>query len=364
MLSYSGSFNAHLREELTASKTLLDFLCQTRTLPFQLRLNAVAIAQQAVLHNPSIYVINRKTLIVNKPHVFYNDDSSDVSCTPLLRNSLKWSKGFMGDCMKIKHMCKFEEPIQQIVLRMDHPKVVILEQNGFYYDSVPFPVFDSIDENLHERNYSFNSFLTDSLVTGKTAWCIKAMSCSKFPSYMDSDIPIHKCSDRIRWNCREEGVTWNDVVSQEWSFDDNLKVLMNNGEALSLYGITIAFNLNKFTQELVQEATYLVYRLLDNQQCVGDELKVDNIMRHHTGEIVLHRMRQGNLIFPLYPFDVDNGLVNNCPNVITFIVGMSWMKGWLGLGLRLLCFQMALLMAFLFKHWPCVAKHLDAIICA
>ena len=34
MLSYSGSFNAHLREELTASKTLLDFLRQTRTLPF------------------------------------------------------------------------------------------------------------------------------------------------------------------------------------------------------------------------------------------------------------------------------------------------------------------------------------------
>ena len=199
---------------------------------------------------------------------------------------------------------------------MDHPKVVILEQNGSYYDSVPFPVFDSVDENLRERNYSFNSFSTDSLVTDKTVWCIKATSCSNIPSYMDSDIPTRKCSDRIRWNCREEGVMWNDVVSQEWSFDDNLKVLMNNGEALSLYGITGACNLNKFTQESVREATYLVYRLLDNQRCVGDELKVDNIMRHHTGEIVLHRMHQGNLIFPLYPFDVDNGLLNNCPNVI------------------------------------------------
>ena len=44
---------------------------------------------------------------------------------------------------------------------------------------------------------------------------------------------------------------------------------MNNGEALSLYSITGACNLNKFTQELVGEATYLVYRLLDNQKCVG-----------------------------------------------------------------------------------------------
>ena len=195
-------------------------------------------------------------------------------------------------------------------------KGFILEQNGFYYDCVPFPVFDSVDKYLRERNYSFNSFSADSLVTGKTVWCIKATSCSKFPSYMDSNIPAHKCSDRIRWNCREQGVTWNDVISQEWSFDNNLKVLMNNREALSLYGITGACNLSKFTQELVQEATYLVYRLLDNQQCVGDKLKVDNIMRHHTEEIVLHRMRHSNLIFPLYPFDVDNGLLNNCPNVI------------------------------------------------
>ena len=60
MLSYSphdSSFDARLREELTASKILLDFLRQTRMLPFRLRLNAVAIAQRDVLHDPSIYVI-------------------------------------------------------------------------------------------------------------------------------------------------------------------------------------------------------------------------------------------------------------------------------------------------------------------
>ena len=75
MLSYSpyySSFNARLRKgvELTASKTLLDFPRQTCTLPFRLRSDAVAIAQWDMLHDPSIYVINRKTLIVNKPHVF------------------------------------------------------------------------------------------------------------------------------------------------------------------------------------------------------------------------------------------------------------------------------------------------------
>ena len=69
---YNGSFNAHLRKgvEFTTLKTLLDFLHQTRMLPFQLRSDAVTIAQWDVLHDPSIYVINRKTLIVNKPHVF------------------------------------------------------------------------------------------------------------------------------------------------------------------------------------------------------------------------------------------------------------------------------------------------------
>ena len=65
--------------------------------------------------------------MVNKPHVFYNVDSSDVHCLPLVKNALKWSEGFMGDCMTIFSEYHYEEPIRSIALNMDFPKVAIFE---------------------------------------------------------------------------------------------------------------------------------------------------------------------------------------------------------------------------------------------
>ena len=87
----------------------------------------VAVAQCDFLHDPSIYIINRKSIMVNKPHVFYNNDLSDVHCLPLVKNTLKWSEGFMGDCMMIFAECHYKEPIRSIALDMNFPKVAIFE---------------------------------------------------------------------------------------------------------------------------------------------------------------------------------------------------------------------------------------------
>ena len=77
------------RTELTPRVTCANFLHQSHTLPFKFRTDQVAVAQRDVLYDPSVYVVNRKSLLVNKPHVFYNNDSSDVHCLPLVRNTLK-----------------------------------------------------------------------------------------------------------------------------------------------------------------------------------------------------------------------------------------------------------------------------------
>ena len=80
-----------------------------------------------MLHDPSVYIINRKSLLVNKPHVYYNEDSSNVHCAPLSTNVLKWSEGFLGDCMTIEPVCRYEEPIRNVVLNADYPKISIVE---------------------------------------------------------------------------------------------------------------------------------------------------------------------------------------------------------------------------------------------
>ena len=65
--------------------------------PFNLCSDPVAVVQHYVLHDPSVYVINRKSVLVNKPCVYYNDDSCDIHCGPLSMNALKWSKGVLRD---------------------------------------------------------------------------------------------------------------------------------------------------------------------------------------------------------------------------------------------------------------------------
>ena len=54
---------------------------------FNLCSDPVAVVQCAVLHDPSIYVINWKSVLVNKLCVYYNDDSCDTHCGPLSMNA-------------------------------------------------------------------------------------------------------------------------------------------------------------------------------------------------------------------------------------------------------------------------------------
>ena len=89
-----------------------------------------------------MYVVNRKSLLVNKPHVFYNKESLDVHCGPLVNNVLKWSEGFLGNCMSIDPVCHYEEPIRNVILDADYPKISIFEYNGIVYDSVTYSTFE------------------------------------------------------------------------------------------------------------------------------------------------------------------------------------------------------------------------------
>ena len=48
----------------------------------------MALAQRDPLNDPSVYVINRKSLSVNKMQVNYNDDFSTLLSGPLATNNL------------------------------------------------------------------------------------------------------------------------------------------------------------------------------------------------------------------------------------------------------------------------------------
>ena len=79
------------------------------------------------MNDPSIYLVNRKSLIANKAQVFYNDDTSKLFCAPLMANSLKCSESFLGDTMMLDSRFKYEEPLRQCMMDFGWPKISLFK---------------------------------------------------------------------------------------------------------------------------------------------------------------------------------------------------------------------------------------------
>ena len=95
------------------------------------------MAQRDCLNDPSVYVVNRKSLMVNKTQVNYNDDSSYMLCTLLSVNTLKWSESFMGDAMMYDLRCKYEEPLRRTEFDFDCPNVSLFRVASNDYSFSP-----------------------------------------------------------------------------------------------------------------------------------------------------------------------------------------------------------------------------------
>ena len=80
------------KDLITESRVYESFFYETAHRSFRCRSDSVALAQRDCLNDPSVYVVNRKSLMVNKTQVNYNNDSSNVLCAPLSVNTLKWSE--------------------------------------------------------------------------------------------------------------------------------------------------------------------------------------------------------------------------------------------------------------------------------
>ena len=137
IMSYVPLYNGRTstKDLITEHCVFENFLNEVHKPKFLDRLNSVQLAQRDCLSNPSIYIINRKSLLANKSQVFYNDDAPSLLCSPLMTNSLKWSESFLGDTMLIDAACKYEEPIRQCTMDFDWPKISLfkLGQNDYSF---------------------------------------------------------------------------------------------------------------------------------------------------------------------------------------------------------------------------------------
>ena len=261
-------------------------------LPFNLCSDPVAVVQRDVLHDPSIYVINRKSVLVNKLCVYYNDYSCDIHCGPLSMNALKWSEGFLGDNVSIKGNCKYEEPIWSIVMDADYPKLSISKQGGRFYNGVAYPTFA-------ESGTEFKNFPMTAILSAKANWCMRAITCTK------DNIPH---IPQQQWLLPR----WSLVKSRDdWFYEDNLLMKMKNGESVSLLGL-LGMSRRRHINQSLSIIKHIVERFTSNVCHSLDSPKFDDIIAHHAKEIVSHLMRSGNVVPLLYPFDLD-GVFDDCP---------------------------------------------------
>ena len=198
---------------------------------------------------------------------------------------------------------------------MDFPKVGIFEKDSCYYGSVAYATYSSLDNRLQERNYNFN-FPKSSSLSAKVLWCLNNMTCLDAPVYEDAATSVWKSLNRVNWDCKNQDVTWRDISIQEWSFDDNLRVVMKSDEMLRIFGVLGVCNEGKLTDDIRNDAKFIISRIIASKCTVSDSLKVDNIIAHHMGEIIMHKMRHGNVVFPLLPKDLETTLLDNCPSIV------------------------------------------------
>ena len=251
----TSSIHAHKKLNLIPQSVHANFLRECRNYFFQDRSDAMAIAQKDCLHNPSLYVLNRKSLIWNKSQVFYNDNSSYVHCLPLCINSLKWSESFLEDCVNFHAVCKYEEPIRSVALDMDWAKLSLFSNDGKYYWRPPIP-----SRSPGGMGYEYH-FSIDSQVLGMVNWCLNNTCIMTIPKLS----AIHHVESLMlsKWKRGNENVMWMDVMKEEWQSEDNIKMVMKDGQVLSLDGILGSCH----GVEVNDPSRHLVISRLCNNRC-------------------------------------------------------------------------------------------------
>ena len=213
-----------------------------------------------------------------------------------MRKFVNWSESFLGDCVNFHAVCKYEEPIQSVALDVDWAKLSLFSNDGKYYWRPPIP-----SRSPDGMGYEYH-FSKDSQVPGMVNWCLNNTCIMTIPKL--SGINHVESLMLSKWKWGNENVMWTDVMEEEWQSEDNIKMVMKSGQALSLDGILgICHGV-----EVNDSSHHLVNSRLCNNRCARctelTHVNVSNMVKHHAGEIVLHRMRNGNVLQPIFPRDL------------------------------------------------------------
>ena len=240
LLSYIPLYENRVstKELMGGQRVYESFFNEIQNRSFRNRSDSVALAQRDCLNDPSIYVVNHKSLLVNKMQVNYDDDCSPLLCTVLLTNTLKWSESFLGDTMLYDFHCKYEEPLRRIAMDMDAPKVLLFRIGKDEYSfSPPGNPIDGREIGLSD--YAYLDDIIKGLLRGNALICKRGLCLDHLPPYITIPQSYSGAGMAHLWamNIHGEGVIkWSDIIRKAWKESDNLTKTLN-GELISLDGL-------------------------------------------------------------------------------------------------------------------------------
>ena len=205
---------------------------------FRHRMDTSAIVQREPLNEPSVYVVNRRSLLTNKPQVFYNDDSSFVYSAVLATNALKWSESMLGDCSKVFSSGELFKPIRTLALDVDKVKLCVFGKGrgkDVMFSYCPPINDDARDIPTTTKNWIFEN--GGSHVKGLEEVCLRHLSISDLPPNEDDIFETKNDEwllDSFRWGNIKD---WAYVLRKMWRRPGACTLKTNGGQVLWVKGV-------------------------------------------------------------------------------------------------------------------------------
>ena len=289
------------------------------------RTDTSAIVQREPLNEPSVYVVNRRSLLTNKPQVFYNDDSSFVYSAALATNALKWSESMLGDCSEVYSSGELFEPIRTLGLDdVDNVKLCVFGKGGgkdVMFSYCP-PVNDDVPTT---KNWIFEN--GGSHVEGLEEVCLRHLSISDLPPN-EGDIFETKNDEWLLDSFRRGNIKdWDYVLRKMWRSPGGCTLKTNRGQVLwvkGMYGSGCVISGQRL-EDRVRDVDFIQKKLSDMKESLSskDPPRLTKVPVY--GDRVVRLFETNTIQGTAFPIDgVLDETYSNCPEAIMEDVVRMW----------------------------------------
>ena len=293
---------------------------------FRHRTDTSAIMQREPLNEPSVYVVNRRSLLTNKPQVFYNDDSSFVYSAALATNALKWSESMLGDCSEVFSSGESFEPIRTLALDdVDKVKLCVFGKGGgkdIMFSYCP-PVNDAPRDT---KNWIFEN--GGSHVKGLEEVCLRHLSISDLPPNED-DIFETKNDERLLDSFQRGNIKdWDYVLRKMWRSLGACMLKTNGGQVIwvkGVYGSGCVISGQRL-EDRVRDVDFIQKKLSDMKESLSkDPLACLTKVLPIYGDRVVRLFETDTIQGTAFPIDgVLDETYSNCPEAIMEDIVRMW----------------------------------------